>query len=86
MTAVLCGSPVGTMEKRAIELGVRWCFNCRAHNTFHDVLYVAEREPTDWEIQSGVVYMWPEPRWETQCSVCRRSNADLFPGYTREWC
>ena len=54
--------------------GERWCFHCRIRCEFRFIV----RTPTD-----PMSYYGPSPSIE--CSACKRSDADLFPGRQREW-
>ena len=57
----------------------RWCFTCRARRTFEHV--VAKPVCITGE-ETGC---WYGPSHRIECTVCKREDADCFPGTQREW-
>lgn len=53
--------------------GERWCFVCRKRREFEHVI-TATIEPS---------YYGPNHRIE--CTVCKTTDGDCFPGSEREW-
>ena len=64
-----------------------WCFTCRARRNFvwavyrvpGDTIRAIARSDNPW----GLVYC--EPYGRVECSECRTKDADLFPGWSREY-
>lgn len=69
---IICYDPQVEYHRR--YEGRRWCFHCRKRYTFVTIF----TKPVDpWSYYG--------PNMTTRCTVCDTIDADLFPGWTREW-
>lgn len=72
MSLIICyGPPMKEVTRE--PSGERWCFTCRKRREFEFVV-MAPAEPS---------YYGPSPSME--CTTCKTSDGDLFPGREREW-
>ena len=55
--------------------GERWCFKCRKRREFR---YIVGRDPDYMNDYYG-------PSAHVECSVCKTTDGDCFPGWSREW-
>ena len=54
--------------------GERWCFVCRKQREFR---FIVGHDPGPED--------WYGPSLSVKCGTCKTSDADLFPGRSREW-
>jgi len=69
---IICYGPPMRESYRESQ-GEKWCFVCRKRRDFHFIIWV----PTEPSYYG--------PNYAVRCDVCKKSDADLFPGREREW-
>lgn len=61
----------------------RWCFTCRKRRTFEMVIDYPTLDPDiPPEEQTGAYY---GPSARVECTHCKTTDGDCFPGTGREW-
>ena len=69
--AIVCREELEEIKREL--LGERWCFQERKRRDFFYVL------------TAPVGLSYYGPTLDVRCGTCGRMDADLFPGYSREW-
>ena len=74
VVGAICG-PSGWEIIRDESTGEHWCFTCRKRRDFR---FIVGRDP-DWRND------YYGPSGHIECSVCKTTDGDCFPGWSRSF-
>ena len=74
-TVTMCGPSGWEIIRDEPHGEERWCFTCRKRREFR---LIVGRDP-DWQND------YYGPSGHIECAVCKTTDGDCFPGWSRTW-